>query len=71
VLAAQALIQSLLSDDTGRPILITTTTPTGRDIAQRLFGQTVSYRYLPYDLPGSVRRFLEAVRPAVAVIMET
>jgi 3-deoxy-D-manno-octulosonic-acid transferase len=71
VCAAQALIESLLSDASGRPILITTTTPTGRDIAQRLFGQTVSYRYLPYDLPGSVRRFLNAVRPAVAVIMET
>ncbi|MEA2079781.1 MAG: lipid IV(A) 3-deoxy-D-manno-octulosonic acid transferase [Pseudomonadota bacterium] len=71
VRAAQALIQSLLSDETGRPILITTMTPTGRDIAQRLFGQTVSYCYLPYDLPGSVRRFLTAVRPAIAVIMET
>jgi len=71
VRAAQALIESLLSDASGRPILITTTTPTGRDIAQRLFGQTVSYRYLPYDLPGSVRRFLNVVRPAVAVIMET
>jgi 3-deoxy-D-manno-octulosonic-acid transferase len=71
VRAAQALIERLLNDASGRPILITTTTPTGRDIAQRLFGQTVSYRYLPYDLPGSVRCFLNAVRPAVAVIMET
>lgn len=71
VRAAQALIQSLLSDATGRPILMTTTTPTGRDTAQRLFGQTVSYRYLPYDLPASVRRFLKSVRPAAAVIMET
>jgi 3-deoxy-D-manno-octulosonic-acid transferase len=71
VRAAQALIQSLLSDEAGRPILITTTTPTGRETAQRLFGQAVSYRYLPYDLPGSVRRFLKSVRPAIAVIMET
>ena len=71
VLAAQALIETLLSDENGSPILLTTTTPTGRYIAQRLFGQTVIYRYLPYDLPGSVRRFLNAVRPAVAVIMET
>ena len=71
VRAAQALIESLLSDETGRPILITTTTPTGRETAQRLFGGTVSYRYLPYDLPGSVRRFLKSVRPAITVIMET
>ena len=71
VCAAQALIKSLLSEDNDRPILLTTMTPTGRDTALRLFGQTVSYRYLPYDLPGSVRRFLNAVRPDVAVIMET
>ena len=71
VRAAQALIESLLSDASGRPILITTTTPTGRETAQRLFGGAVSYCYLPYDLPASVRRFLKSVRPAIAVIMET
>jgi 3-deoxy-D-manno-octulosonic-acid transferase len=71
VRAAHALIRSLLSDASGRPILITTTTPAGRDMAQRLFGQAVSYRYLPYDLPGAVRRFLKSVRPAIAVILET
>jgi len=69
--AAQVLIHHLLSDSGGRRILVTTTTPTGRDSAQQLFGQTVSHRYLPYDLPGSVSRFLTAARPAVAVIMET
>ena len=69
--AAQAVVEKLLSNGGGRPVLLTTTTPTGREAAQRLFGQTVSYRYLPYDLPGSVRRFLTAVRPVIAVIMET
>ena len=71
VRAAQGLIQHLCSDSAGSPILITTTTPTGRDIAQRLFGQSVSCHYLPYDLPGAVKRFLNAVQPAVAVMMET
>lgn len=69
--AAQAVVEKLLSDGGGRPVLLTTTTPTGREAAQRLFGQTVSYHYLPYDLPGSVRRFLSTVRPVIAVIMET
>ena len=71
VRAAQGLIQRLHRDAAGRSILVTTTTPTGRDIAQRLFGQSVSCRYLPYDLPGAMKRFLNAVQPAVAVIMET
>ncbi len=71
VRAAQPLIHSLLSDLGSRPVLMTTSTPTGRETVRRLFGETVSYRYLPYDLPGSVRRFIESVRPAVAVIMET
>jgi len=26
---------------------------------------------LPYDLPGSVRRFLDRIRPGVAIIVET
>ena len=71
VLAAQTLIQSLLNDENSRPILLTTTTPTGRDMARRLFGKTVNCSYLPYDLPGSVRRFLNTMRPAITVIMET
>ena len=27
--------------------------------------------YLPYDLPGSVRRFLDRIRPGVSIIVET
>src|SRR5690606_18033683 len=27
--------------------------------------------YLPYDMPGAVRRFLDRVRPAVGIVMET
>jgi 3-deoxy-D-manno-octulosonic-acid transferase len=28
-------------------------------------------RFLPYDTPGSVRRFLRRIRPRLAIIMET
>ncbi len=71
VRAAHALIERLLQQANGPPVLITTTTPAGRDMVQRLFGARVSSRYLPYDLPGSVRRFLDAVQPSIALIMET
>ena len=29
------------------------------------------HRYMPYDLPGAVQRFLSDVRPIFAVILET
>jgi 3-deoxy-D-manno-octulosonic-acid transferase len=36
-----------------------------------LWGERVDHVYLPYDLPGSVDRFLQHFRPTVALIMET
>ena len=53
------------------PFVLTTATPTGRARAQALFGTDVDVRFLPYDTPGSVRRFLTRIRPRVAIIMET
>jgi len=68
--AAAPLIQSLLSDRALK-IIVTTMTPTGTDEVKRLFGDSVSHRYAPYDYPGSVDRFLDAVQPGVVIIMET
>jgi 3-deoxy-D-manno-octulosonic-acid transferase len=53
------------------PFVLTTATPTGRARAAELFGADVDVRFLPYDTPGSVRRFLSRIRPRVAIIMET
>ena len=68
--AAAPLIQSLLSDRVLK-IIVTTMTPTGTDEVNRLFGDSVTHRYAPYDYPGSVNRFLDAVRPRTVIIMET
>ena len=51
--------------------MLTTVTPTGRARAQALFGARVDVRYVPIDLPGSVRRFFQRVQPRLAVILET
>ncbi|WP_343232002.1 lipid IV(A) 3-deoxy-D-manno-octulosonic acid transferase [Tahibacter amnicola] len=53
------------------PFVITTITPTGSERVQHLFGDRVFHVYLPYDLPASVRRFLDRVKPKLGVIMET
>lgn len=69
--AAVPLIEALMRRHADLPFVITTITPTGSERVQKLFGDRVFHVYLPYDLPASVRRFLERVRPSLGVIMET
>ena len=71
VQAAAALIRSLGRSYPAIPVVITTVTPTGAQRARALFGDAVRHCYLPYDLPGSVRRFLDRIQPQVAIILET
>jgi 3-deoxy-D-manno-octulosonic-acid transferase len=52
-------------------IVVSTITPTGaRIVADRLAG-TAAHRYFPLDLPGPVRRALEAARPRFFIAIET
>src|SRR5690606_28766805 len=46
-------------------------TPTGSERIRALFGDRVQHCYLPYDLPWAAARFLDRLRPKLAVIMET
>jgi len=71
VRAAQPLVQAVQRDYPGHRILVTTMTPTGSDTVRLLFGDAVGHCYLPYDLPTAVRRFLNRVRPRLALVMET
>ena len=69
--AAAPLVRALRSRYPKIPMTVTTATPTGRARARTLFGDTVSVRFLPYDTPGAVKRFLARVRPRLAIIVET
>jgi 3-deoxy-D-manno-octulosonic-acid transferase len=71
VQAAAALIHALRKQFPNVPVVITTVTPTGAQRARALFGEAVRHCYLPYDLPGPVRRFLDRAQPSVAIILET
>ncbi|MEW8430499.1 MAG: 3-deoxy-D-manno-octulosonic acid transferase, partial [gamma proteobacterium symbiont of Ctena orbiculata] len=53
------------------PLLITTTTPTGADRVKAMFGNDVTHRYAPIDLPWVVRRFLGAYQPRLLILVET
>ncbi|MDX1253367.1 MAG: lipid IV(A) 3-deoxy-D-manno-octulosonic acid transferase [Gammaproteobacteria bacterium] len=69
--AALPLIKALMARYPAAPVVVTTTTPTGSARVKAALGDAVFHVYAPYDLPGAVSRFLDRIRPQVAVIMET
>jgi 3-deoxy-D-manno-octulosonic-acid transferase len=71
VTAAAPLLRALRAKYRARPLVLTTATPTGMQRARELFRDGVDIRYVPYDLPGAVRRFLACVRPQLAIFLET
>jgi 3-deoxy-D-manno-octulosonic-acid transferase len=71
VQAAAPLVNSLAERYPDIPIVVTTFTPTGAARARALFKARAQVRYLPYDLPGAVRRFFARIQPRIAVIFET
>lgn len=71
VQAAAGLVNELQRRHPGLPVVVTTVTPTGAQRVRALFKDRVQHAYLPFDLPGSVRRFLDRIAPQVAIIVET
>ncbi|WP_175767733.1 lipid IV(A) 3-deoxy-D-manno-octulosonic acid transferase [Burkholderia cenocepacia] len=69
--AAQPLIDALMRARPDARILLTHMTPSGRATGEQIFGDRVLRCYLPYDMPGAVRRFLRAWRPTLGLVMET
>ena len=65
------LVKNLLIKFPGTLITITTMTPTGSERVLKTFANSVQHCYLPYDYPGAVKRFLNVVRPQLAMVMET
>lgn len=71
VRAAAPLVKALVARYPDHRLLITTTTPTGSATVRKLFDDDVHHCYAPYDLPAVVTRFLDRVRPVIAIVMET
>jgi 3-deoxy-D-manno-octulosonic-acid transferase len=68
--AAAPLVRALCALHPETPLVLTTATPAGRARAHSLFAKA-DIRFLPYDTPGAMRRFLARIKPRLAVIMET
>lgn len=73
--AATPLIAAWRARHPDCAILLTHTTPTGRETGKALFGETTErgfqQAYLPYDFPLLTWLFLKRARPDLGVIMET
>ncbi|MCP3852238.1 MAG: 3-deoxy-D-manno-octulosonic acid transferase [Gammaproteobacteria bacterium] len=75
-LATLPLIKKIRMDFPNYPIVITCTTTTGSTQIKKTFSEEIKsgqvfHVYLPYDLPGSMKRFMNTVNPCLGLIMET
>jgi 3-deoxy-D-manno-octulosonic-acid transferase len=73
VRAAKPLIQALALQ--GHAIILTHLTPTGRAEGQRLLVEEIRrgqvwQQWMPYDLPGSMRRFYRQFKPRLVILIE-
>lgn len=71
VIAISPLIERLLYLYPELPLLVTTMTPTGAEQLISRFGSRVAHCYVPWDTPGSVKRFYNRVNPRSGLIVET
>ena len=69
--AAAPLLDALRQAQPGLRVLLTHMTASGRDAGRGLLRDGDLQLWLPYDLPGALRRFLRHWRPALGVLMET
>lgn len=76
--AAAPLIESWLAKDESHRVVLTHTTPTGRETGQSLFAKWLAMdtpkmvqRYLPYDLIWANAMFFAWAQPTLGVLMET
>ena len=69
--ASAVLVRALAAANPGYEMLVTCMTAAGRESLKELHGESVHIAWLPYDYPGSVRRFLEHFRPRLGMLVET
>lgn len=70
-IAAAPLIRAVATQFEGKPVLVTTMTPTGSGEVTARLSDVAQHCYAPYDFTFAVRRFFNQVKPSVLVLMET
>jgi len=70
-LSGVALAKRLKEKYPKRPLIVSTTTHTGHALAKERMPFADAVIYFPFDWAFSVRKLLEAVKPALVVVLET
>lgn len=71
VIASVSLVKRIKRDRPSAEVVITTVTDTGQKVARERMGELATIVYVPFDLPFSVKNFIERIRPSLLIIMET
>lgn len=71
MIALRPIAERLRARRPDAPMVISTVTVTGQEVARKTFPWAEQIRYLPLDLPGPVGRAVEAVGPRVTALVET
>ncbi|OIZ99505.1 3-deoxy-D-manno-octulosonic acid transferase [Rickettsiella grylli] len=53
------------------PIIVTNETATGAERIRRVFGNSVTQLYFPYDLPLILKNFFKLLQPQLLILLET
>ncbi len=70
--AAFPLIKEILEKFPNYRLVVSTTTKTGQELAQKLYGDLAALVfYFPFDWKFTVRRVLEIIKPNIVLLMET
>ena len=70
-ITAAPIVEGVRRRAPGLPLVMTTVTETGARVVAERFAGAVTHRFFPLDLPGAVRRSVDAIDPAFVVCMET
>lgn len=72
VQSASSFISEYQKGDLTNPVVVSTTTPTGKEMAERLLVDQISrHFYYPWDIPWIVQRAVDTIDPVAYVVMET
>jgi 3-deoxy-D-manno-octulosonic-acid transferase len=70
VLAVSGLIEEMRRSLPGYRVLVSTTTPTGQELARKRFGEENAF-YFPMDFTSAIRPYWRALHPELVVLAET
>ncbi|MBI3088043.1 MAG: 3-deoxy-D-manno-octulosonic acid transferase [Candidatus Omnitrophica bacterium] len=71
VIAAQPLIRLMLEEARRPPLVLSTVTPAGFEVASKLMGDDGAAMFAPFDFRATVSRALRLIRPRLLVLVES